>query len=51
VRDIPSVDDVLRTELLASALEQYGRPAAAAALRAVIETVRAARLEGRQSGS
>jgi L-seryl-tRNA(Ser) seleniumtransferase len=48
-RDIPSVDEVLRTELLASAIERFGRPAAVAALRAVIETVRAARLEGRHS--
>ena len=48
-RDIPSVDDVLRTEILASAIERFGRPAAVTALRAVIETVRAARLDGRQS--
>jgi L-seryl-tRNA(Ser) seleniumtransferase len=48
-RDIPSVDDVLRTEILASAIERFGRPAAVTALRAVMETVRAARLEGRQS--
>jgi L-seryl-tRNA(Ser) seleniumtransferase len=48
-RDIPSVDDVLRTEILALAIERFGRPAAVTALRAVIETVRAARLDGRQS--
>jgi L-seryl-tRNA(Ser) seleniumtransferase len=48
-RDIPSVDDVLRTEILASAIERFGRPVAVTALRAVIDTVRAARLEGRQS--
>src|ERR1039458_8311690 len=47
-RDIPSVDDVLRTEILASAIARFGRPAAVTALRAVIETVRAARLAGRQ---
>ena len=32
---------------MASAIERFGRPAAVTALRAVIETVRAARLDGR----
>ena len=50
-RDIPSVDDVLRTEILASAVTRFGRPAAVTALRAVLETVRAARLAGRPNSA
>jgi len=50
-RDIPSIDDILKTEILASAVEQFGRPAAVTALRAVIKTVRGARLAGRQSSA
>lgn len=49
LRDIPSVDDVLKTELLSAAIARYGRPAAVATLREVIEGVRAARLAGRTS--
>ncbi len=48
-RNIPSVDDVLRTAILASAVERFGRRAAVTTLREVIATVRAARLEGRPS--
>lgn len=51
MRDIPSIDDVLKTDILASAVERFGRPAAVTALRAVIETVREARLAGRQSSA
>jgi L-seryl-tRNA(Ser) seleniumtransferase len=47
--DIPSVDEVLKTELLSSAVALYGRPATVAALRKVIENIRAARLDGRPS--
>jgi len=50
-RDIPSIDDVLKTEILASAVERFGRPAAVTALRAVIGMVRGARLAGRQSSA
>ncbi len=48
LRDIPSVDDVLKTEAMAAAIDRFGRPAALAALRAAIETVRTARREGRE---
>jgi L-seryl-tRNA(Ser) seleniumtransferase len=46
-RNIPSVDDVLKTATLASAIDRFGRPATVTALRAVIETARAARRNGR----
>ena len=49
LRNIPSVDDVLKTATLASAVDRFGRRAAVRALRAVIESVRAARREGRCS--
>ena len=48
LRDIPSVDDVLKTAAMAAAIDHFGRPAAVAALRAAIETVRTARREGRE---
>ncbi len=48
-RNIPSVDDVLRTAILAPAIERFGRHAAVTSVREVIDTVRAARLEGRPS--
>ena len=48
LRNIPSVDDVLKTATLAAAIDRFGRQAAVSALRAVIETVRAARREGRE---
>ena len=51
LRDIPSIDDVLRTEILASAVSRFGRPAAVTALRAVLEIVRAARLAGRPNSA
>ena len=47
LRNIPSVDDVLKTATLASAIDRFGRPATVTALRAVIETARAARRNGR----
>jgi L-seryl-tRNA(Ser) seleniumtransferase len=47
LRDIPSVDDVLKTAALTAAIDRFGRPAAVVALRAAIETVRVARREGR----
>lgn len=50
LRDIPSVDDVLRTETLASAIQRFGRSATVAALRSVIGSARASRLKGQQSG-
>ena len=49
LRDIPSVDDVLKTAILAAAVNRFGRPAAVTALRAEIESVRAARREGRDN--
>ena len=49
LRNIPSVDDVLKTATLASAVDRFGRRASVRALRAVIESVRAARREGRRS--
>ena len=48
LRNIPSVDDVLKTATLAAAIDRFGRQAAVSALRAVIKTVRAARREGRE---
>ena len=51
LRDIPSIDDILRTEILASAVSRFGRPAAVTALRAVLEIVRAARLAGRPNSA
>jgi len=48
LRNIPSVDDVLKTAAMAAAIDRFGRPAALAALRAAIETVRSARREGRE---
>jgi len=51
LRDLPSVDDVLKTTQLAAAIDRFGRPAAVAALRAVIESVRAARREGRDGSA
>ena len=48
LRNIPSVDDVLKTAALTAAIDRFGRQAAVSALRAVIETVRAARREGRE---
>jgi len=48
LRDIPSVNDVLKTAALAAAVDRFGRHAAVSALRAVIENVRVARREGRE---
>ncbi len=48
LRDIPSVDDVLKTAAMAAAIDHFGRPAAVAALRAAIEAVRTALREGRE---
>ena len=50
-RNIPSVDDVLRTAILAPAIERFGRRAAVTAVRAVIGDVRAAQLDGRPASA
>ena len=46
LREIPSVDAILRTEQLTSAIDQFGRSAVIAALRVQLESVRIARLAG-----
>jgi L-seryl-tRNA(Ser) seleniumtransferase len=51
LRDIPSVDDVLKTDILTAAVAQFGRPAVVTALRGAIETVRQARLAGTDSSA
>ena len=48
-RAIPSVDEVLRSGLLDAAVAAHGRTPTVAALRAVIATVRVARLAGQES--
>jgi L-seryl-tRNA(Ser) seleniumtransferase len=42
LRDLPSVDEVLRTAIAAAAADRFGRPAATAAVREVLSEVRAA---------
>jgi L-seryl-tRNA(Ser) seleniumtransferase len=47
LREIPSVDDVVRTEIAARAVQRFGRPTMMAAIRGVLEAVRNGRREGK----
>ncbi|OHV77784.1 L-seryl-tRNA(Sec) selenium transferase [Ensifer sp. LCM 4579] len=46
LRDIPSVDELLRSAGVADAIERFGRPVVAAALRRVLTSIRDAVREG-----
>ncbi|MFT0862009.1 L-seryl-tRNA(Sec) selenium transferase [Ancylobacter sp. G4_0304] len=46
LRDLPAVDAVLKTPCAALLVERHGRPAATSAIRAALETARAAVLDG-----
>ena len=47
LREIPSVNDLLKTATLVSAVDRFGRHSAVKALRAVLDAARATALEGR----
>jgi len=50
LRRLPSVDDVLRTDAVLAAVDRFGRPAAVAAVRSVLDATRAAVRAGRANG-
>jgi len=49
-RDLPSVDEVLKTDIAARALDRFGRPAVVVAVREVLEAARAAIRGGESAG-
>ena len=50
LRRLPSVDDVLKTDAALAAVDRFGRPAAVAAVRSVLDATRAAVRAGRADG-
>ena len=50
LRRLPSVDEVLKAPAALAAVDRFGRPAAVAAVRSVLDATRAAVLAGRANG-